>query len=300
MDEIRRVHEVARMPDFEGRILLIEDYDIRLGRRMVSGADVWLNNPVYPLEASGTSGMKAGINGVINLSVLDGWWGEGYEGDNGWAIKPASSLLDPGRRDQEEARTLYEILQDRVVPLYYGRGTMGYPPEWVALAKRSIASILPRFNAGRMIGEYVANCYLPAAHLGRRYAENGYALATSVAAWKARVRAAWPGVALRRLDAPVRRIQFGESLALQLGVRLNGLAPEDVVVEVLMSRAVGEAREERRSYRFVAAGDLDEAERRFTLDLSPELCGQLDYAIRAYPYHEALAHPFEMGLMVWA
>ena len=300
MDAIRRVHQVAHMPEFEGRILLIEDYDIRLGRRMVCGADVWLNNPVYPLEASGTSGMKAGINGVINLSVLDGWWGEGYEGDNGWAIKPASSRLDAGRRDDEEARTLYEILQDRVVPLYYGRGSMGYSAEWVALAKRSIASILPRFNAARMIGEYVANCYLPAAQLGHRYAENGNALAKAVAQWKERVRAAWPGVALRRLDAPARRIQFGESMSLQLAVRLNGLDPGDVVVEVLMSRVVGEESEERRSYRFVAGASLDDGERLFTLDLSPELCGELDYAIRVYPYHEALAHPFEMGLMVWA
>jgi starch phosphorylase len=300
MEELRRVHEVARTPAFAGRILLIEDYDIRLGRRMVCGADVWLNNPVHPLEASGTSGMKAGINGVINLSVLDGWWGEGYEGDNGWAVKPASSRLDPGRRDHEEAQTLYEIRQDHVVPLYYGRGAMGYAPEWVALAKRSIASILPRFNAARMIGEYVGNCYLPASHLGHRYAENDCALATAVAAWKARVRAAWPGVVVRRLDPPVRRIEFGESVSLQLGVRLNGLEPGDVVVEVLMSRVVGEASEERRSYRFAAQGARDDGERLFTLELAPELCGELDYAIRVYPYHEALAHPFEMGLMVWA
>ncbi|HEX6136541.1 MAG TPA: alpha-glucan family phosphorylase [Casimicrobiaceae bacterium] len=300
MGDLRRVHEVARMPDFEGRILLVEGYDIRLGRRMVCGADVWLNNPVYPLEASGTSGMKAAMNGVINLSVLDGWWGEGYEGDNGWAIKPASSRLDPARRDDEEAQTLYEILQDSVVPLYYSRGNMGYSPDWVALAKRSIASILPRFNAARMIGEYVANCYLPASQLGHRYAENGYALATSVAAWKARVRAAWPGVEVRRLDTPVRRISFGETVSLQVAVRLNGLEPGDVVVEVLMSRVVGETSEERRSYRLAPGSNRDDGERLFTLELSPELCGQLDYAIRAYPYHEALAHPFETGLMLWA
>jgi starch phosphorylase len=301
MDGIRRVSEVARMPMFEGRILLIEDYDIRLGRRMVCGADVWLNNPVHPLEASGTSGMKAAMNGVINLSVLDGWWGEGYEGDNGWAIKPASPALDASRRDHEEARTLYEILQDRVVPLYYGRGNQGYSPEWIAMAKRSIASVLPRFNAGRMVGQYVANCYLPASQLGHRYAENGFALATSVAAWKARVRGAWDGVTMRRLDTSARRIQFGESVCLQLGVRLNGLTPDDVVVEAVMSRAIGEPGDGQRSYRFAAAGAHDnDGEWLFRLDLSPEFCGHLDYVIRAYPYHEALAHPFEMGRMIWA
>ena len=107
------------MPEFEGSILLVEDYDLRLARRLVSGVDVWLNNPVYPLEASGTSGMKAGINGVINLSVLDGWWGEGYDGNNGWAIKPAAETLDQARRNREEARALYEMLQDHVIPAYY-------------------------------------------------------------------------------------------------------------------------------------------------------------------------------------
>ena len=300
MDLIRRIHAVACMPRFEGRILLIEGYDLRLGRRMVTGADVWLNNPIYPLEASGTSGMKAAINGAINLSVLDGWWGEGYEGDNGWAIKPASPRLDPARRDREEARTLYEILQDQVVPLYYSRGSMGYSPEWVALAKRSIASILPRFSAARMMGDYVAKCYLPAAQLGHRYAENGYALAASVAQWKSRVRAAWPGVALRRLDEPARRIQFGESVSLRLGVRLNGLEPDDVVVEVVMAPALGAQGDERQTYRFAPGTETTEGERIFSLDLTPELCGELGYAIRAYPYHEALAHRFEMGRMVWA
>jgi starch phosphorylase len=232
--------------------------------------------------------------------VLDGWWGEGYEGDNGWAIKPASSRLDPARRDREEARTLYEILQDQVVPLYYGRGSMGYSPEWVTLAKRSIASILPRFSATRMMSDYVAKCYLPAAQLGHRYAENGYALAATVAQWKSRVRAAWPGVALRRLDEPARRIQFGESVSLRLGVRLNGLEPDDVVVEVVMARTLGGHGNERQTYRFTPGTETRDGERIFGLDLTPEVCGELGYAIRAYPNHEALAHRFEMGRMVWA
>ena len=300
MDAMRRVQEVARMPRFEGRMLLIEGYDLRLSRRMVCGSDVWLNNPVYPLEASGTSGMKAGINGVINLSVLDGWWGEGHEGDNGWAIKPASTRLDPQQRDHEEARTLYEILQDQVIPLYYARGSMGHSPGWVALAKRSISSLLPRFNAGRMLGEYVSDCYVPAARLGRRYAEDSGALAAEVAAWKARVRDAWPGVAIRRLDTPARRIRFGESISLRIGVGLNGLRPDDVAVEAVMMRRIG-GDDDRCVYPLAAEGPAgDGREQVYSFDLSPELCGHLDYAIRAYPWHGALAHRFETGLMVWA
>jgi len=301
-DLIRRVHEVAQMPALEGKILLIEGYDLHLSRRLVAGVDVWLNNPVYPLEACGTSGMKAAMNGVINLSILDGWWGEGYGGDNGWAIKPESLVLDEQRRDHEEAHTIYEILQDQVIPLYYARGDAGYSPEWIQMAKRSIASIMPRFNSTRMLGEYIGKFYRPASQLGRRFAEQQYATATKAAAWKARVRGAWPGVSLRRLDKPTERISFGESIAVEIGAKLSGLAPNDIVVELLMTRLEGASGEARLlKHELVSKGRGNDAgEHVFALELAPELCGKLDYRIRAYPRAETLTHPFEMGLMVWA
>ena len=299
-DMIRRVMQVAQMPEFEGKILLVEGYDLRLSRRMVSGVDVWLNNPVYPLEASGTSGMKAALNGVVNLSVLDGWWGEGYDGSNGWAIKPAATGLDDASRNREEARTLYEILQDHVIPLYYKRESCGYSPEWVKLAKRSISSLLPRFNSARMLGEYVTKCYQPAAQQGRRYAENQYAGARAIAAWKARVRQAWPGVTIRRLDAPKKRIQLGESLRIEVALRLNQLNAEDVAVELLVSRVATHGEEEVRRYRFVAQGADAGGEQHFSLDLALEVCGRLDMRVRAYPCHDLLTHPLELGLMIWA
>jgi starch phosphorylase len=299
-DLIRQVTQVARMPEFEGKILLVEGYDLRLARRLVQGVDVWLNNPIYPLEASGTSGIKAGMNGVLNLSVLDGWWGEGYEGDNGWAIKPASSALDQYKRDREEAQTLYEILQDQVIPLYYARGPQGFSPDWIRLAKRSMSSILPRFNATRMLHEYVAKLYLPAAQLGRRFADEKFAAAKSVAEWKARVRAAWPKVSIRRIDTPKRRIQFGDSLRVEVVMNLDGLAPSDVAVELLFGRIAHEPRDGRMSHELAHDGTRTEnGEHRFVLELAPELCGRLDYRIRAYPRHELLAHPFELGLMIW-
>jgi starch phosphorylase len=299
-DAIREVMRVARMPEFEGRILLVEGYDLRLARRLVTGVDVWLNNPVYPLEASGTSGMKAGINGVINLSVLDGWWGEGYEGDNGWAIKPASGALDQYKRNREESQTLYELLQDQVIPLYYARGSQGFSPDWIRMAKRSIATILPRFNAARMLHEYLSRFYLPASQLGRRYAEANYQAAREVAEWKARVRAAWPQVAIRRLDAPVRRIRFGENVRVEVAVRLNGLGPSDVVVELLLAGGQCEPGARPARHEFEHDGTRTERdEHRYVLELAPELCGKLDYRIRVYPCHELLTHPFELGLMLW-
>jgi starch phosphorylase len=219
---------------------------------------VWLNNPVYPLEASGTSGMKAGINGVINLSILDGWWGEGYDGANGWAIKPDTQSLDPFRRDREDARTLYEMLR-----------------------------------------EYVLKSYVPGAHQGRVYREQGGAAATEVAAWKARVREAWPGVSITRLDPPARRLRFGEAMTIEVALALNGLAPTDVAVELLLrrGRAPQSVREERHS--FAADALLDDGRQRYVLRLRPDLCGSLDYTIRAYPSHARLSHPLEMGLMRW-
>ena len=300
-DMIQRVVEVSRMPDFEGKILFVENYDLRLARRLVSGVDVWLNNPIYPLEASGTSGMKAGMNGVINLSVLDGWWGEAYEHGIGWAIKPVKEAPDEQQRNHEEARTLYELLQDQVIPTYYNRGNLGYSPEWIRIAQKSMATILPQFNAARMVGEYLQKFYLRAARQGLRFADDQYRGARELAAWKARVRAAWPGVGLRRIDAPRARISFGESVSLEVVATLNGLDSRDVVVEVVFRQSEPDAGKGPLSSRELLPDDapMPLGEHRFVLMLEPELCGKIDYRIRCFPRHDLLTHRFEPGLMAW-
>ncbi len=300
-DLIRRVTQVSRMPEFEGKILMLEDYDLRLARRMVAGVDVWLNTPLYPLEASGTSGMKAAMNGVLNLSVLDGWWDEGYDGTNGWAIKPVSELLPEAQRNREESRTLYELLQDKIIPAYYNHNKMGYSPEWVKMSKRSIATLLPRFNSTRMVGEYVANAYIPATLQYRKYCDNHFAGARQLAAWKNTVRQAWPGVTIRSLSTPQYSITFREGMTLEVAVNLNGLKPADAVVEMLIGhKSSVEKLKQAMRYQFVAKGDNKETgEQVFSLKLTPELCGKLEYRIRVYPRHEMLTHPFEMGFMRW-
>jgi starch phosphorylase len=292
---------MAKLPDFEGKILLIEDYDLRLARRLVSGVDVWQNNPVYPLEASGTSGMKAGMNGVLNLSVLDGWWDEGYDGKNGWAIKPVSESMDEARRNFEESRTLYELLQDQVIPLYYRRGDMGYSVEWLRMAKRSIATLLPRYSSTRMVSEYLAKFYLPATRQGRRYGESDFEAARRLAEWKAHVRSSWPKVGVRRLDTPKKRIAFGDNVRFEVGVNLNGLKPEDVRVEFLIAKQISRENEVPPAcHQFQSEGvHTDKGEHRFVLELSPEHCGKLGYRIRLYPHHQLLTHQFEMGMMRW-
>ncbi|MDP1557573.1 MAG: alpha-glucan family phosphorylase [Nitrosomonas sp.] len=299
-DLIRRISQVAQLPEFHGRLLLIEGYDLRLARRLVAGVDVWLNSPIFPLEASGTSGMKAGMNGVINLSVLDGWWGEGYNGSNGWAIKPGSENREAVLRDKEESRAFYEILQDQVIPCYYNLGKLGYSPEWVKMAKHSMASLLPRYNATRMVDEYVNKFYLPAGKQAVRYAEEGFDGAKKIAAWKSRIREAWSGVGLRRIGTPSQRANFNEVLNFKIAAKLNSLKPEDVIIELLLCRQYKQPRLcNFKHFRFEYIGIKESDEHLFELKLTPELCGKQEYYIRIYPHHPLLTHPLEMGMMVW-
>ncbi|GBG12959.1 glycogen phosphorylase [Novimethylophilus kurashikiensis] len=298
-DLIREVHRVANMPEFEGKVLLVEGYDLGLARRLVAGADVWLNTPVYPMEASGTSGMKAGINGTLNLSVLDGWWGEGYDGSNGWAIKPAPDHFDDAAKYREDARTLYEILQDRVMPAFYSQNKMGYSPQWVRMAKRSMATIIPRFSATRQVREYVSKFYLPAGRQGARYADKGFVAAKTLAAWKAHVLEHWSGVSMRQVEMPPKRIGFGRTVRIEVAVHLGGLKAEDIRVELLLARTSQiKTSTNPVPFLFECKQVLDN-EHLFVLEMQPELCGKLSYLIRAYPYHELLTHPHEMGLMAW-
>jgi starch phosphorylase len=298
-DLIRAIARVAKLPEFEGKILLLEGYELHLARRLVAGVDVWLNNPIYPLEASGTSGMKAGMNGVVNLSVLDGWWAEGYDGTNGWAIQPASPALPPEVRDSEESRTLYETLRERLIPLYYDRRSEPWSPGWLAMAKNSMATILPRYNATRMLEEYAGNFYGSASRQGRRYAADGFSGAKLIASWKARVRAAWPRVSARRVDQAARRVEFGSAVKIEVAVQLSGLAPQDIAVELLLGRRFRDEAEVVSQHLAPVGEPAASGEQMYAIDLKPEMCGKLEYRIRAYPRHELLTHRFEMGLMYW-
>jgi starch phosphorylase len=299
---IRDIAAVARRAEFEDKVLLLEGYDISIARRLVTGVDVWLNTPIRSTEASGTSGMKAGINGVLNLSVLDGWWDEGYERGNGWAIRPASPSRPQEERDAEEARAIYELMQDEVVPLYYGHNAGGWSRDWVRMAKRSMASLLPRFSAARMVGEYAHHFYAPARAQAERRGSHAFAEARTLSAWKARVRAAWPGVYLRRLDEPRAESPFGARLHIEVELRLAGLSTEDVAVELVLE-APPHASGGTAIHAFNAAGIPDGSvqggAQRYVLDLAPEHCGKAAYAIRVYPRHPLLTHPFEPGLMKW-
>jgi starch phosphorylase len=314
---LRDLNSIGAGPEFLGKIVFLEDYDMGLARQLVAGVDVWLNNPVSPLEASGTSGIKAAINGTINLSVLDGWWSEGFDGTNGWAIASASSDNE-GDRDRDDAQTLYELLEDHVIPLYYQRNELGISPGWIAMSKRSMATIVPGFNMRRVLENYVTGVYRPSARSGRKLASERLGGARHLAAWKEKTRRAWPGVTVRHLESTPPRMAYGGPMKVRVAAFLNGLAPEDVHVELVMDRTLPESsnepprftsfpnshgsaeREGRLSELFQPIGATDgEGMHTFTLEFTPPWCGQLAYAIRIVPYHELLSHPYEMGLMKW-
>lgn len=298
---IRTIHEFSRRPEFEGRIILLEDYDLALARKLVTGVDVWINTPEYPLEASGTSGQKAGINGVVNLSILDGWWGEGYNGTNGWGIPSCIGSPESAERNRNEARELIDTLEHRVIPLYFAHNGQGYSRGWVEISKNSMKSTLPRFNAERMVREYITRYYIPAGQHTQVLAKNNRYPAQELAAWKKSIASAWPQVQAH-LASPVQtEITAGGSLSLRVAAHLDHLSVTDVSIECVLYQKDKTTGELVIRNRFPFSPETSEAagEVHFRLDFIPPLPGLQTYRLRMYPYHPNLVHPFETGLMIW-
>ncbi len=297
---IRAIHHFSRRPEFEGKIILLEGYDLALARKLVSGVDVWVNNPEYPMEASGTSGEKAGLNGVLNLSVLDGWWGEGYNGDNGWGIVPHGEDYDADFRNREEGEALLDILERDIIPTYYARNGFGYSEEWVRLSKNSMKSILPHFNSQRMVMDYVEKFYAPAGRQHRKLQRDQSNPARELAAWKQKISERWSEVSLKRIDSAPEQLMHGDTLKIQVSVFLDGLEPSDIVVECLVgTTTVHEEFVVQMRIPLQPDGEKVDKRQVFTLDLAPVLSGLQHYKIRAYPYHALQAHAFETGYMIW-
>jgi len=294
---IRRIHEIARKPGFVGRILMLEGYDMTLGRYLTSGVDVWLNNPIRPMEASGTSGMKAAMNGVPNLSILDGWWPEGFQGDNGWAIGGERDIEDDEQRNVDDAASLYHLLQREVLPTYYRRNESGFSDEWVGISKRAMISSIPHFNTDRMVSEYTERFYVPASEHGKLLSADKFKHAKDLAAWKGRVRKAWGNISLSMLGSNDAEFDtsFGKEMQLGVQVNLDGLSAEDIKVEVMLLRPTRDGG--FKPYRVVTMEHVKNGE--YKVNLMPDDSGDFAYHVRAYPTHPNLAHPLTMGLMTY-
>jgi starch phosphorylase len=196
---IKRIVEISRRPEFLGKIIFIENYDMQLAKRMISGVDIWLNTPTRPLEASGTSGEKAVMNGVLNFSVLDGWWYEGYRENAGWALTDKRSYENQNYQDELDAAEIYSTFENVILPLYYARNSKGYSPQWIQYIKNCIAEIAPHYTTKRMIDDYIARFYQPAAHRHDLVSRNNYDIARQLAAWKEDVMATWDSITVEQI-----------------------------------------------------------------------------------------------------
>jgi starch phosphorylase len=308
---LREIKQLMLAPEFAGNVVFLEDYDMQLGRWLTSGVDVWLNNPIAPLEASGTSGMKAAINGRLNLSILDGWWAEGFDGSNGWGIPPGQAQ-DPERRDALDSELILDTLEDEVVPLYYKRDSDGLSHEWVHCCKRAMMTVIPQFNMRRVVTDYVRGMYRPAAAHGAALLSNEAAGARELAEWKRKVTRNWPGVTLRGLtDAPPELAHAGR-LQLRVAVALNGLTPADVTVEFCGKRLLPLGDHElptlcsfgQQSDDVAWRATLDpsgetnsDGSQVYTLDSAPPSAGRFSTEVRIRPTHALLSHPLELGLL---
>ncbi|MFJ6614351.1 alpha-glucan family phosphorylase [Streptomyces sp. NPDC091289] len=301
----RLVQELVRFADdprVRHRIVFLPDYGMGMAQKLYPGCDVWLNNPLRPLEACGTSGMKAALNGCLNLSVRDGWWDEWFDPDFGWEIPTADgSAVDEDRRDELESNALYALIEDRVAPRFYDRGAGGLPDRWIEMVRSTLVNLGPKVLAGRMVREYTERLYAPAAQ-SRRALDAG--TARDLAQWKAKVRAAWRGVSVDHVEsvtdtAAGGSAELGATLALRVRVALGGLDPDDVEVQVVAGRVdSGDAIADAQVFPLKPAGGQDLEDRwLYEGPLALDRTGPYGYTVRVLPAHGLLATSAELGLV---
>jgi len=301
----RLIQQMVQFTDSETvrrRIVFLPDYDMALARYLVQGADVWLNNPLRPLEACGTSGMKVALNGGLNLSVRDGWWDEWYDGGNGWEIPTADGVADADRRDELEASALYELLAKSVAPLYYDAGADGVPHGWVEMMRHGLRSLGPLVRADRMVGDYVTNLYAPAARASRALAAEANRPARELAAWKDRVRRAWDQVRIEHVEADGAEPSLGAVLDVRVTASLGALTPADVRVELVYGRLGEDDEIVEPSYVTLTAdteSDSDRGPDRFAGSVELGQPGPFGYTARILPDHPLLDTRAELGLVTY-
>jgi len=298
---IRQIVQVSHQERFRHRIVFIEDYDMQVARHLVQGSDVWLNTPRRPMEASGTSGMKVAFNGGLNLSILDGWWCEGYQGNNGWAIGKGEVYADLEYQNQVESGALYDLLEKEVVPLFYQRAADGIPRDWVAMMKSSMQSLCPVFSTDRMVEEYAQLFYIPSCKQWSKLEADDLALARELSGWKQRVFSLWSQVRILDTEAPLGdSVAVGSSLPLRVKVFLGDILPDEVLVEGYFGLLDNQGNV--RGGETVALMEVEPLEPglyRFSGKLECRFCGRYGFMVRVMPRHRQLGPVYEPGCMTW-
>lgn len=299
---IKRIVEISRMPQFQGKIIFLEDYNMIVAKRLVSGVDIWLNTPTRPLEASGTSGEKAEMNGVLNFSVLDGWWYEGYQFDReaGWALTAKRTFVDQAQQDKLDAATIYSMLENEIVPLYYAKNSKGYSPEWIQYIKRSIGHIAPHFTMKRQLDDYISKFYAPEAKRAAGLEKDNFAEAREIVAWKEDVASKWDQIKVISAeinDLSGSTIRTGRELKAQCVLDAKGLGKSIHVELVAYREKDGESTfDDARELKLVK---IENGLSYYELDTTFENSGVFNFSFRMYPWNDKLPHRQDFAYLRW-
>lgn len=296
---IKKIFEISQRPEFLGKIIFLEDYDMQLARRLVSGVDIWMNTPTRPLEASGTSGEKAEMNGVVNLSVLDGWWVEGYREGAGWALKQERTYQNQGYQDQLDAATIYSLLENEILPLYYNRNEQGFSEGWIKTIKNSIATIAPHYTMKRQLDDYYDKFYSKEAANFKKLAANNNRLAKELAAWKETVAERWDAIrVVSKDDSALSAAETGKEYTLRYVFDEQGL--NDAVGLELVSIKTDKNGEEhifsKREFKMVGREGNNYT---FEATFEPDVAGAFKSCVRMYPKNENLVHREDFCYVKW-
>ena len=296
---IKKIFEISQRPEFLGKIIFLEDYDMQLARRLVSGVDIWMNTPTRPLEASGTSGEKAEMNGVVNLSVLDGWWVEGYREGAGWALKQERTYQNQGYQDQLDAATIYSLLENEILPLYYNRNEQGFSEGWIKTIKNSIATIAPHYTMKRQLDDYYDKFYSKEAANFKKLAADNNRLAKELAAWKETVAERWDAIrVVSKDDSALSAAETGKEYTLRYVIDEQGL--NDAVGLELVSIKTDKNGEEhifsKREFKMVGR---DGNNYTFEATFEPDVAGAFKSCVRMYPKNENLVHREDFCYVKW-
>ena len=299
---IKRIIEISRMPQFLGKVIFLENYDMRLAKRLISGVDIWLNTPTRPLEASGTSGEKAQMNGVLNFSVLDGWWLEGYVKGAGWALTEKRTYENQEHQDQLDAATIYSILENEIIPLYFKKEEQGYSPEWIQYIKNSIAQITPRYTTKRMIDDYIEKFYTKLASRSAVLKENKFEKAKEIAAWKETMAQGWDAIEVINANFPEKLIhnpQVGEDYELDVVLDVKDLKYKGVGVEMVVTRSGENNKDILYDVEELQLVKSEGTKLYFNIDYQMNRAGSFKYAFRIFPKNEDLPHRMDFCFVRW-
>lgn len=300
-DIIKNIIHFINAHNLVKKVIFIEDYDMNIARHLVQGADVWLNTPLRPLEASGTSGMKAAVNGVLNLSVLDGWWDEAYNRSNGWAIGCGEVYTDQNYQDQVESRAVYSIIEKDIIPLFYDLRSDGLPREWIQSMKNAFVSIVSFFNTQRMVKEYFYGFYQPAVKNFSTLTRDDFSAARQFSQWQERLRKDFSGIRVENISFEEKKVfRIGDEVQIDIQVFLGRLTPPDVQVDVYYGQIAAEDNlEDSRLARLTGIEPVGDSRFRFSGKLTCRKTGKFGFKIRITPYHALMSDPYEMRLVLW-